>query len=117
MRYAIVIDIDEEKAKELMEKNQLPDEREVVLQQIDWSNMALNNAVEVSQYYRPVEPIANLFWTEDDVIGIMEDAEIELSDWNINRAVRAVNESNLAYVQGNVNAELVEIVSSEFEGE
>jgi hypothetical protein len=117
MRYAIVIDIDEEKAEELMEKNQLPDEREVVLQQIDWGNMVLVDARVVSPYFRPVEPVANLIWTEDDVIGIMEDAEIELSDWNINRAVRAVNESNLAYVQGNVNEELVEIVSQEFEGE
>ena len=47
MRYAIVIDIDEEKAKELMEKNQLPDEREVVLQQIDLS------LIHISEPTRP----------------------------------------------------------------
>ena len=117
MRYAIVIDIDEEKAKELMEKNQLPDEREVVLQQIDWSNMALNNAVEVSQYYRPVEPIANLFWTEDDVIDALEGLEVELTAENIGRAVEAVESERFDEATQYVNERVFDIVSQEFEGE
>jgi hypothetical protein len=118
MRYAIVIDVDEDKAKELMEDNQLPSVREVILQAIDWVKpLELESAIEVDPNYRHIEPVANLVWTSDDVIGAMGDMNIEIDEWNINRALKAVENSNLAVAQGHVNAEISNIIEEEFEEE
>jgi hypothetical protein len=55
-----------------------------------------------------------LIWTEDDVLGAMEDNEIELTEDNIERAVSAVENANMGYAIQIVNEEIDEVVSSEF---
>lgn len=115
MRFSIVIDIDEKKAKELMEQDQLLTERDAVLQQIDWADMKLVDARQVNEYYSPVEHVANLIWTEDDIVGSLEGLEIEPTEEVMERARQAVENWNWLYVQSVVGEEMYDALDEEFE--
>lgn len=60
------------------------------------------------------EEIGSLIWTEDDVIYAMESIGIDLTDENIERAIKASTGTNMEYPMEEMNREIFDAVRDEF---
>ena len=60
------------------------------------------------------DAVAGLIWTEDDVIGIMKEIGLIVSDKNIKKAIKALENNGMSYSMQCVNEDIMDIIEEDF---